>query len=148
MEKSTALSSDRVEELEAQLSEARSRHEAETKAVADLRDRVGEQKTRLKQLESDVIAAESDLSAMRSEKDELGQGLMRDKEEVRGLQKMMKEIEDEKVGMRLMLEKLRKEARQQKGMVSIAKKQLSTAEGSRDTLQKDISQAETAANEP
>ena len=137
-----------MEELEAKLSEARSRHETETKAVEELRNRVSEQKIRLKRLESDVIAAESDLSAMRSEKDELGQGLMRDKEEVRGLQKMMKEIEDEKAGMKLMLEKLRKEARQQKGMVSIAKKQLSTAEGSRDSLQKDINQAEVAANEP
>lgn len=107
-----------------------------------MRVRLGEQTTRLQQLQSDVIAAESDLSAMRSEEDELGQGLLRDKEEVRGLQKRMKEIEDEKAGLKLLLEKLRKEARQQKGLVTIAKKQLSTAEGSRESLQKDIKEAE------
>ncbi|WWD22512.1 hypothetical protein CI109_107005 [Kwoniella shandongensis] len=136
-----------LEDLEKKLSSARERHESETKAVADLRIRVGEQKTRLKQLESEVISAESDLSAMRSEKDELEQALLRDKEEVRGLQKMMKEVEDEKQGFKLILEKLRKEARQQKGMLSIAKKQLSTAEGARDAVQQEIKDAEREIEE-
>ncbi|WWC58122.1 uncharacterized protein I303_100657 [Kwoniella dejecticola CBS 10117] len=137
--KSSATS---LQELEEKLSSARSRHETETKAVADLRIKVGEQKERHRNLESEVISAESDLSAMRSEKDELEQALLRDKEEIRGLQKMMKEVEEEKTGMKLVLEKLRKEARQQKGMLSIAKKQLSTAEGSRDSTQKEIKETE------
>ncbi|KAK8845561.1 hypothetical protein IAR55_006276 [Kwoniella newhampshirensis] len=136
-----------LEDLETKLSSARTRHETETKAVADLRIRVGEQKTRLKQLEGEVIRAESDLSAMRSEKDELEQGLLRDKEEIRGLQKMMKEVEDEKQGFKLILEKMRKEARQQKGMLSIAKKQLSTAESARDAVQQEIKDAEQEIEE-
>nr|XP_019048721.1 hypothetical protein I302_02495 [Kwoniella bestiolae CBS 10118]OCF27651.1 hypothetical protein I302_02495 [Kwoniella bestiolae CBS 10118] len=135
-------SAEQLEELESKLSSARTRYETETKAVADLRIKVGEQKERSKKLESEVISAESDLSAMRSEKDELEQALLRDKEEIRGLQKMMKEVEEEKTGMKLVLEKLRKEARQQKGMLSIAKKQLSTAEGGRDNVQQDIKATE------
>ncbi|WWC66844.1 uncharacterized protein I206_100751 [Kwoniella pini CBS 10737] len=131
-----------LQELDEKLSSARSRHETETKAVTDLRIKVGEQKERHRKLESEVISAESDLSAMRSEKDELEQALLRDKEEIRGLQKMMKEVEEEKTGMKFVLEKLRKEARQQKGMLSIAKKQLSTAEGSRDSVQKEIKDTE------
>ncbi|WWD08984.1 hypothetical protein V865_007099 [Kwoniella europaea PYCC6329] len=145
---STAKSSaEQLEELEAKLSSARTRYETETKAVADLRIKVGEQKERHRKLESEVISAESDLSAMRSEKDELEQALLRDKEEIRGLQKMMKEVEEEKTGMKLVLEKLRKEARQQKGMLSIAKKQLSTAEGGRDTVQKEIKDTEQEIEE-
>lgn len=86
----------------------------------------------------DFIAAESDLSALRSEKDELEQALLRDKEEIRGLQKRMKEVDDEKGTLKTLLEKLKKEARQQKGMVTIAKKQLSTSENNRDLAQKDL----------
>ncbi|WVQ93539.1 hypothetical protein IAU59_000614 [Kwoniella sp. CBS 9459] len=142
LENTAKSSAAQLEEVEAKLSSARSRHETETKAVADLRIKVGEQKERLRKLESEVISAESDLSAMRSEKDELEQGLLSDKEEIRGLQKMMKEVEEEKTGMKLVLEKLKKEARQQKGMLSIAKKQLSTAEGGRDSVQQDIRDTE------
>jgi len=86
----------------------------------------------------DTIAAESDLSAMRSERDELEQALLRDKEEIRGLQKKMKEADEEKNTLKNLLEKLKKEKRQQKGMVTIAKKQLSTSEGNRDNSQKDL----------
>ncbi|KAK4684361.1 epidermal growth factor receptor substrate 15, partial [Tremellales sp. Uapishka_1] len=147
LEKTAATAQAQLDELEEKLVSARSKHDEETKLVADLRARVSEQKNKMQRLNEDTIAAESDLSGMRSEKDELGQSLMRDKEEVRGLQKRMKEIEDEKTGLKLLLEKLRKEARQQKGMVSIAKKQLSTVEGSRDTVQQDIRTEERAIEE-
>lgn len=131
-----------LQSLERDLASARSKHEAETKAVSDLRLRVGEQTAKLKQLRADVISAESDLNAMRMEKDELEQAFLRDKEEVRGLQKQIKELEDEKKGFVLLLEKLRKDARQQKGLVSIAKKQVSTAESGRDAVQAEVREVE------
>jgi len=134
-----------LSELELKLSSAKEKHEQELKAVADLRLRVGEQSTKLKQVQSEVISAESDVSAMRSEKDELGQALLRDKEEIRSLQRMMKEIDEEKASMKSVLEKMRKEARQQKGMVTIAKKQLSTAETSRNAVQKEIDEEAVTA---
>ncbi|ORY34230.1 hypothetical protein BCR39DRAFT_445114, partial [Naematelia encephala] len=149
LEKSTASSAAQLEELQSKLSEARVKHEAESKAVADLRVRVEEQSARSKQLNADFISAESDLSAMRSEKDELEQALLADKEEVRGLQKRIKEVDEEKATLKTLLEKLRKEARQQKGMVTITKKQLSTAEASRDAVKQDIADAEnTTEAEP
>ena len=148
LEKSTASSAAQLEELESMLSAARVKHEAESKAVVDLRIRVGEQTAKLKQLNGDVISAESDLTAMKMEKDELEQALLRDKEEVRGLQKKMKEMDDEKAALKGILEKLKKDARQQKGMVTIAKKQLSTAEGSRDEVQQEVQQADQAPAEP
>lgn len=120
------------------MANARSKHEEVSKSVADLRSRVSDQQEKVKNLNMDFIAAESDLSALRSEKDELEQALLRDKEEIRGLQKRMKEVDDEKATLKTLLEKLKKEARQQKGMVTIAKKQLSTSENNRDLAQKDL----------
>jgi epidermal growth factor receptor substrate 15 len=138
LEKSDKSNASQLAELETSLSTARSRHEEETKAVADLRSRVSDQQEKIKNMNMDFIAAESDLSAMRSEKDELEQALLRDKEEIRGLQKKMREADEEKTTLKNLLEKLKKETRQQKGMVSIAKKQLSTSEGNRDGAQKDL----------
>lgn len=145
LEQRNASNSSQLEQLESELATARTKYDEETKIVAELRIRVGEQTARLRQLQADVISAQSDLTARKMEKDELEQTFLRDKEEVRGLQKRMKEIEDEKTGIRLLLEKVKKDARQQKGMVSIAKKQLSTAEGSRDSLQQELRQADNPA---
>ncbi|KLT43529.1 hypothetical protein CC85DRAFT_284451 [Cutaneotrichosporon oleaginosum] len=145
LEERSASNASQLEQLESELAVARAKYDEETKIVAELRLRVGEQTARLSQLQANVISAQSDLTARKMEKDELEQTFLRDKEEVRGLQKRMKEIEDEKTGIKLLLEKVKKEARQQKGMVSIAKKQLSTAEGSRDTLQQQVREAENAA---
>lgn len=147
LESQTASNAQALEKLESDLTAARGKHDAETKAVSDLRIRVGEQTAKLKQLQADVISAESDLTAMRLEKDELEQSLLRDKEEVRSLQKRMKEVEDEKTGLKLLLDKTKKDARQQKGMVTIAKKQLSTAESSRDSVQQDVRLAEQELEE-
>lgn len=142
LEQQNASNSSQLQQLESELSLARAKYEEETKVVAELRIRVGEQTAKLRQLQGDVISAQSDLTARKMEKDELEQSYLRDKEEVRGLQKRMKELEDEKTGIKLLLEKVKKDARQQKGMVSIAKKQLSTAEGSRDGLQQELRDAE------
>jgi epidermal growth factor receptor substrate 15 len=138
LEKSDKSNTSQLQELEASLATARSRHEEESKIVADLRSRVSDQQEKMKNLNMDTIAAESDLSAMRSERDELEQALLRDKEEIRGRQKKMREADEEKTTLKNLLEKLKKETRQQKGMVTIAKKQLSTSEGNRDNAQKDL----------
>lgn len=140
-------SKQQLEELESKLAAAREKHQTELRAVADLRIRVGEQQAKVKKMNADLITASSDLSALQSEKTELEQALLHDKEEVRSLQKRMKEVDDEKQGLVLVLEKLRKEARQQKGMVSIAKKQVSTAEGARDGVQAEVKGVEREIEE-
>lgn len=140
-------SKQQLEELESKLAAAREKHQTELRAVADLRIRVGEQQAKVKKMNADLITASSDLSALQSEKTELEQALLHDKEEVRSLQKRMKEVDDEKQGLVLVLEKLRKEARQQKGMVSIAKKQVSTAESARDGVQAEVKGVEREIEE-
>lgn len=148
LERTTSSQTEQVQDLENKLTAAKSKYESEMKTVADLRVRAGEQSALKKKLEGEVISAESDLSAMKSEKDEIEQALLRDKEEIRGLQRMMKEIDEEKATLKTLLEKVRKEARQQKGMVTIAKKQLSTSEASRDSVQKEIDTASVREEEP
>ena len=138
LEKTATSLQSQLADLTSKLSSARSKHDAETRAVDDLRVRVNEQTSELQKLQADVIAAESDLSAMKSEKVELEQALLRDREEVRALQRRMKEMDADKTTLKTALEKMRKESRQQKGMVTIAKKQVSTSEASRDTVQKEI----------
>ncbi|KIY35430.1 UBA/TS-N domain-containing protein [Cryptococcus gattii E566] len=147
LEGSDKSSKQQLEELESKLAAAREKHQTELRAVADLRIRVGEQQAKVKKMNADLITASSDLSALQSEKTELEQALLHDKEEVRSLQKRMKEVDDEKQGLVLVLEKLRKEARQQKGMVSIAKKQVSTAEGARDGVQAEVKGVEKEIEE-
>jgi epidermal growth factor receptor substrate 15 len=138
LEKAATSGADELKELEGKLIAARSKHESESKAVAELKARVSEQKDKIQSVNMDYIAAQSDVSALQSERDELEQALLAGKEEVRDLNKRMKEIAEEKAGLLLLLEKLKKETRQQKGMVSIAKKQLATAEGGRDSVQGEI----------
>ena len=147
LEKAAESSAAELKDLEEKLAAARSKHESETKAVADLKSRVSEQKEKIQSINMDYIAAQSDVSALQSERDELEQALLSGKEEVRDLNRRMKEIAEEKSGLQLLLEKLKKESRQQKGMVSIAKKQLATAEGGRDGVQGEIKVLEKEAEQ-
>ncbi len=89
-------------------------------------------------MREDVIREESELSALKAEKDELEQALMRDREDVRDMKKRMNDVQTETKSLKEQLEKLRKEARQQKGLVAISKKQLATAEAEQDTTASEI----------
>jgi epidermal growth factor receptor substrate 15 len=140
LEAESSTSAAQLRDLELRLSSVRAQHETETRLVTDLRTRVSEQKEQITKLRQDLIQNESELSALRAEKDETEQALLRDREEVRAASKQMKAVADETSTLKTLLEKLRKEARQQKGMVAISKKQVATAEGGRDAVQKEIDQ--------
>ena len=147
LEADSSASAAQLKELELRLSSVRAQHDTETRVVTDLRTRVSEQKENITKLKQTLIQNESELSALRAEKDETEQALLRDKEEVRATSKRMKEVADETTSLKTLLEKLKKEARQQKGMVAISKKQVSTAELNKDSVQKEIDQAAASNNE-
>lgn len=130
-----------LREIEMRLSSVKAQHETETRVVDDLKSRVGEQNEQLVKLRQDLIQNESELSALRAEKDETEQALLRDKEEVRNISKRMQVVGEETNTLKALLEKLRKEARQQKGMIAISKKQVATAESTRDVIQTEVDQA-------
>ncbi|KAF6767037.1 Ubiquitin [Kalmanozyma brasiliensis GHG001] len=138
LESSIATNASSLAELETRLSTVRGQHESETKLVKDLEDRQQKQSAELKTLREDVIREESELSALKAEKDELEQALMRDREDVRDMKKRMNDVQTETKSLKEQLEKLRKDARQQKGLVAISKKQLATAEGDQDKTASEI----------
>lgn len=78
---------------------------------------------------------------MRVEKGEIEGSLMRDKEEVRALQRRMQEAHTEIEMVKLDIEKAKKEAKQQKGLLAIAKKQLSSKEAERAKAEKELEEA-------
>mgnify|MGYP001563317799 FL=1 len=100
--------------------------------VEDLQKRQSEQADLLKRARTELITAESDLSALRVERTEIEGNYLRDKEDVRDMKKKMAEVGGETVKIKDVLEKLKKEARQQKGLVAISKKQLATAEAEKE----------------
>jgi epidermal growth factor receptor substrate 15 len=132
LERSTADGASQISELQTKLSQSKAAHETESRHVAELVERQKEQQATLLSLREQFIHAESDLSALRQERGEVEQALLRDKEEVRTMKAKMKEAADETANLKAQLDKLKKEARQQKGLVAISKKQLAAAEGERD----------------
>lgn len=114
--------------LQTQLSSARSSYETESQLLASLRERLVTQRIDIQKTREELISAESDLSATKVEKAEVEGSVLRDKEEIRDLQRRMKEVGAETDVLKAAIEKAKKDVRQQKGLLAIAKKQLATAE--------------------
>ncbi|ETS65211.1 hypothetical protein PaG_00278 [Moesziomyces aphidis] len=138
LESSVATNASTLAELESRLSTVRGQHDTESKLVKDLEERSQKQNAELKTLREDVIREESELSALKAEKDELEQALMRDREDVRDMKKRMNDVQTETKSLKEQLDKLRKDARQQKGLVAISKKQLATAEADQEKVAGEI----------
>lgn len=133
--------------LQTQLSSAKAAYETETKLSATLRERFNNQAADIQKAREELIRAESDLSAVRVEKAEVEGAVLRDKEEVRDLQRRMTEVGMEVETLKAEVEKAKKEAKQQKGLLAIAKKQLATREAERARVQKELEDAQKEAAE-
>ncbi|CAK5264864.1 unnamed protein product [Mycena citricolor] len=131
--------------LETQLSTAKAAFETENKLLSGLRERHSKQTADMNTVREELIRAESDLSAVRVEKAEIEGAFLRDKEEVRALQKKMVEAGLDIETAKLDVEKAKKEAKQQKGLLAIAKKQLSTKESERAKAAKELQEAQAEA---
>ncbi|OCH95289.1 hypothetical protein OBBRIDRAFT_788483 [Obba rivulosa] len=124
--------------LQIQLSSAKAAYETENRLLTTLRERFSTQAADIQKARHELITAESNLSAVRVEKAEVEGSVLRDKEEVRELQRKMKEVGVEVEGLKAEAEKLKKEAKQQKGLLAIAKKQLATREAERAKVEKEL----------
>lgn len=131
-----------IMDLQAKLISLRSTFESERGNVDKLQTRATEQASEKAKAQSDVISAESELSALRVEKDELDGQVMRDREDIRGMKRRMGELTDETAKLKEAVEKVKKEARQQQGLVTITKKQLATSEAARETTKRELAEAE------
>ncbi|KDQ13131.1 hypothetical protein BOTBODRAFT_56212 [Botryobasidium botryosum FD-172 SS1] len=147
IEGSVATSAATLAQLESQLAAAKAAHETETRLLADLRIRSAQQSSTMQSTREDLIRAESDLSALKLEKADVEGALMRDKEEIRELQRKMKDVGEQAEALRRNLEQVKKEARQQKGLLAITKKQLASAETDKVAAARELEEAETEVQE-
>lgn len=143
IEQTLATQAAQLSALQTQLSSAKAAYETETKLLSTLKDRMGAQTSEIQKAREELIRAESDLSAVRVEKTEIEGAFMRDKEDVRALQRKMAETGTDVASLKLEIEKAKKEAKQQKGLLAIAKKQLSTKEIEKAKAQKELEEAES-----
>ncbi|KAF8321426.1 uncharacterized protein EI90DRAFT_3292698 [Cantharellus anzutake] len=105
LERTVTESAAQLAQLESQLASAKAAHEIETKVVDDLRARKAEQTENIRKTREELITAESDVSALKAERAEIEGSILRDKEEIRALQKMLKESEHERLLTELAAEK-------------------------------------------
>ncbi|KAG8863743.1 hypothetical protein FRB96_007580 [Tulasnella sp. 330] len=138
LESSVASSAAALSQLETQLAAAKASYETETRLVTDLRTRYSTQMANINKTREELITAESDLSALRQEKAEVEGAVLRDKEEVRELQRKMKQVGDETDIIKKEIDRVKKDARHQKGLLAINKKQVATAEGEREKQEKEL----------
>lgn len=147
--KSIASDANSVSDLKTRLETVRMRHQTESEAVSALRERQKVQIAELKKLQEDSVREESELSRLKAEKDEIEQALMKDREDVREMKRIVGEHTKQKETLKAEIEKLKKEARQQKGLVAIGKKQLSQAENDVQKSQQELEQTRlTDSKEP
>ncbi|KAJ3765458.1 hypothetical protein FB446DRAFT_850129 [Lentinula raphanica] len=145
VEQTLANQAAQLSALQTQLSSAKAAYETETKLLETLRERFASQTTEIEKTRTELITAESDLSAMRVEKAEIEGSFLRDKEEVRDLNRKAFEANHQIEALKVEIEKAKKEAKQQKGLLAIAKKQLSSKEAERTKVQKELAEAQAAA---
>ncbi|KAG2366795.1 hypothetical protein BDR07DRAFT_1449158 [Suillus spraguei] len=121
-----------LETLQTQLASAKASYETETSLLNTLRDRHAAQIADIQR---------SDLSAIRLEKAEIEGSFLRDKEEVRDLNRRMAEVTAQIVIVKQDVEKVKKDAKQQKGLLAIAKKQLVAKESEKIKIDKELEEA-------
>lgn len=123
------------------MTSAKTAYETETKLLETLRERYSAQNADINKARQELITAESDVSAMRIEKNEVQGNLLRDKEEVRDLQRKMASTGAEVETLKADIERAKKEAKQQKGLLAIAKKQLTTREAEKAKVEKELQES-------
>jgi len=145
MERVLADQAAQLSALQTQLSSAKAAYETESRLLSALRERFSKQTSEIQKAREDLIRGESDLSAVRVEKAEVEGSVLRDKEEVRELNRKMTEVGTEIAALKLDVEKTKKETGRQKGLLAIAKKQLVTREAERAKVEKELEEARQAA---
>jgi epidermal growth factor receptor substrate 15 len=133
--------------LQTQLSSAKAAYETETRLLSTLRDRFTSQSSDIQKAREELIRSESDLSAIRVDKAEVEQNFLRDKEEIRELQRKMTETGSMIEVTKVEIEKAKKDAKQQKGLLAIAKKQLAARESERAKVEQELQESLVEAAE-
>ncbi|KAI6117604.1 hypothetical protein EDD16DRAFT_1588043 [Pisolithus croceorrhizus] len=127
---------------------AKASFETETTLLNTLRERHTAQTAEIQKLRKELIRSESDLSAVRVEKAELEGSFLRDKEEVRELNRKVIEITSQIATAKQEVERVKREAKQQKGLLAIARKQSAAKESEKGETQSSLQEAAERAMSP
>jgi epidermal growth factor receptor substrate 15 len=138
LEETVAAQASQLSALQSQLATATAAYETEKKLVQTLQERMTAQNTEIQTTREALIRMESDVSGARLERAEIEGTVLRDKEEIRELQRKMKEATAAMETLKADAEKAKKDARQQKGLLAIAKKQLTTSEADKEKALKEL----------
>ncbi|KAG2115224.1 uncharacterized protein F5147DRAFT_676647 [Suillus discolor] len=142
LESTLANQAAQLSALQTQLAAAKASYETETSLLNTLRDRHASQNTDIQRTREELIRDESDLSAVRVEKAEIEGSFLRDKEEVRELNRRMAEVTAQIAVVKQDVEKAKKDAKHQKGLLAIAKKQLVAKESEKIRVDKELEEAQ------
>ncbi|KAG1749118.1 uncharacterized protein EDB91DRAFT_1112566 [Suillus paluster] len=142
LESTLASQAAQLSALQTQLASAKASYETETSLLNTLRDRHAAQTADIQRVREELIRGESDLSAVRVEKAEIEGSFLRDKEEVRDLNRRMAEVTTQIAVVKQEVEKTKKDAKQQKGLLAIAKKQLVAKESEKLKVDRELEEAQ------
>ncbi|KAI6164280.1 hypothetical protein EDD17DRAFT_1885190 [Pisolithus thermaeus] len=143
LETTLATQAAQLSALQTQLASAKASFETETTLLNTLRERHTAQTAEIQKLREELIRSESDLSAVRVEKAELEGSFLRDKEEVRELNRKVIEITSQIATAKQEVEKVKREAKQQKGLLAIARKQSAAKESEKAKVDTELEEAQT-----
>ncbi|KAF8556898.1 hypothetical protein OG21DRAFT_1408041 [Imleria badia] len=142
LEATLASQAAQLSALQTQLASAKASFETETNLLSALKERHANQITEIQKVREELIRSESDLSAIRVEKAEIEGSFLRDKEEVRDLNRRMAEVTTQLTATKQEVEKVKKDAKQQKGLLAIARKQLATKESEKAKVDQELKEAQ------
>ncbi|KAG9318144.1 hypothetical protein JVU11DRAFT_217 [Chiua virens] len=128
--------------LQTQLASAKASFETETTLLNTLKERHASQNAEIQKVREELIRNESDLSAIRVEKAEIEGAFLRDKEEVRDLNRRMAVVTSQTTTTKQEVEKAKRDAKQQKGLLAIARKQLATKESEKAKADQELEEAQ------
>ncbi|KAI6110079.1 hypothetical protein F5141DRAFT_1215529 [Pisolithus sp. B1] len=143
LETTLATQAAQLSALQTQLASAKASFETETTLLNTLRERHTAQTAEIQKLRKELIRSESDLSAVRVEKAELEGSFLRDKEEVRELNRKVIEITSQIATAKQEVERVKREAKQQKGLLAIARKQSAAKESEKVKVDTELEEAQT-----
>ena len=142
LEATLANQAAQISALQTQLASAKASFETETNLLNTLKERHANQNAEMQKVREELIRSESDLSAIRVEKAEIEGSFLRDKEEVRDLNRRMAEVTTQITATKQEVEKVKKDAKQQKGLLAIARKQLATKESEKAKADQELGEAQ------
>jgi epidermal growth factor receptor substrate 15 len=141
LEKQLNTTASQLSQLESQLASTKASYETETRLLADLREKFASQSAAINKAKEELIRNESDLSALKLERNEVQSSVLSGKDEIRDVERKMREVVGEIEGVKKEVEDGRKEGKVASALVEVKKRQLEGLEEELEGVKKDAEAA-------